>query len=302
MMLNKFISIVIPCFKSSPDLFKLIRNLIHQMPSVARDFEILLVIDGEQPILTSKLDEEYSYLDKVKIIVLNKNFGQNIATRIGLELSVGDVIITIDDDGQHNHKEINKLIQVYQGGTYGLVYAKLNSSHHSKPRIWGSKILKKSLKVLSHGAYPEFVNSFRLVERAIVEDNLTNKPIDLIIDFALLTSSKKVTSVAVQHQPRQTFNSNYDTVKLISLSIRILSHCLFVYQNYLYRLPLVSSTIMLFGLIFFINFILGYARAYLYMIYFFLTLFLVSLLYLKFVCRSLFRGKEPLSTFILKKI
>ena len=301
-MLNKYISIVIPCFKSSPELFIMISNLIHRMPSVARDFEILLIIDGEQPILTSKLDEEYSYLDKVKIIVLKKNFGQNIATRIGLELSVGDVVITMDDDGQHDYEGINKLIQVYQEGTYGIVYAKFNSLYHSKTRIWGSKILKKSLKVLSNGAYPEFVNSFRLVERAIVEENLTNKPIDLMIDFALLTSSKKVTSAAVQHQPRRIFNSNYDTVKLISISIRILSHCLFIYQNYLYRSPLVSSIIMLFVLIFFIDLNLGYARAYLYVIYFFFALFLVSLLYLKFVCRSLFRGKKPLSTFILKKI
>jgi len=101
---NPLISVVIPVYNEE----KSIRNVVERIPN-HQQYEIILVDDGS----TDKS------LEKVKVIrnrhirvikhKINKGYGAAILT--GIKYATGDIIVTMDSDGQHSPEEIQKLVE-----------------------------------------------------------------------------------------------------------------------------------------------------------------------------------------------
>jgi glycosyltransferase involved in cell wall biosynthesis len=70
------------------------------------DYEIIYINDGSK----DNSLEELNKLKSVKIINLNRNYGQSIALDAGFKASQGDIIISLDGDLQNDPKDIPKLL------------------------------------------------------------------------------------------------------------------------------------------------------------------------------------------------
>lgn len=70
-----------------------------------QDFEIIIVDDGSQNRSESLIRELRNKGIDVKGVFLKKNYGQQFATLAGLRVSLGDYIITVDDDLSHNPED-----------------------------------------------------------------------------------------------------------------------------------------------------------------------------------------------------
>lgn len=100
---NFTLSIVIPLYNEE----KSIRNIINLIPH-NDGIEIIVVDDGS----TDKSFQEAIESDKsIKLIKLDENQGYGNAIVTGVKNASGDIIITMDSDGQHNPNEICRLIE-----------------------------------------------------------------------------------------------------------------------------------------------------------------------------------------------
>ena len=102
------ISIVIPVYNVGDK----IRYVIENIPKI-ENYEVIIVNDGSTDELTLKTLQELTkqYKDKVQVINHERNCGKGCAMRTGVQNSTGSIIVFIDGDGQHNPKEIPKLIE-----------------------------------------------------------------------------------------------------------------------------------------------------------------------------------------------
>jgi len=102
------VSIVIPVY----NVGNKIRYVIENIPEID-DYEVIIGNDGSTDELTLKTLQELTkqYKDKVQVINHERNCGKGCAMRTGVQNSTGDIIVFIDGDGQHNPKEIPKLIE-----------------------------------------------------------------------------------------------------------------------------------------------------------------------------------------------
>ncbi|MGQ4876901.1 MAG: glycosyltransferase family 2 protein, partial [Promethearchaeia archaeon] len=98
------ISIVIPLYNEE----NTIGNLINRIPE-HKNLEIIIVDDGSKdksPEIIKKL------MKKRKLILIrhriNQGYGKALLT--GIKKASGDIIISMDSDGQHNPEEISKLL------------------------------------------------------------------------------------------------------------------------------------------------------------------------------------------------
>lgn len=98
-MENMKLSVVIPVYNEE----KTIGKVLSKIP---KEHEIIVVDDGST-------DNSYKIAKSfgAKVIRHNKNLGYDRAIRTGIENSKTDVIVTLDADGEHNPKEIPKLIK-----------------------------------------------------------------------------------------------------------------------------------------------------------------------------------------------
>jgi len=99
---------------------------------------------------------------------LSRNFGQHAATLAGMSGTSGDWVVTLDEDGQHNPRDIVGLLDVAVANDVQLVYARpTNAPPHGWVRNGFSAMAKWLFKnFLGHTHLGEF-NSFRLVRGEI---------------------------------------------------------------------------------------------------------------------------------------
>jgi len=100
---NNLISIIIPMYNEEHS----IKNVLRRLPNY-QNYEILIIDDGStdnslRKVMTIKNKE-------IKIVKHEKNRGYGAAILTGFKEAKGNIIITLDSDGQHNPEEIPKLI------------------------------------------------------------------------------------------------------------------------------------------------------------------------------------------------
>ena len=115
------ISFVIPCYRSSQTIGKVVQEIKTTMTD--SEYEVILVNDCS-PDNTYDVICELAHADNhVKGINLAKNFGQHAAIMAGLSYASGDVVVCMDDDGQTPACEVGKLLAAIDSGS-DVVYAR----------------------------------------------------------------------------------------------------------------------------------------------------------------------------------
>ncbi len=98
------ISVIIPIYNEENS----IKDVIERIPN-HRNYEIILVDDGSTDNSLEKV--KLIRNRQIKVVKHNINRGYGAAILTGIKSATGDIIVTMDSDGQHCPEEIPKLIQ-----------------------------------------------------------------------------------------------------------------------------------------------------------------------------------------------
>ena len=131
------------------------------------DTEVILVDDGSVDKTVEKVVEKYGNNDKVKLIVLARNFGKEIALTAGLNNATGDAVIMIDADGQHPAEMIPKMIEKWENGAY--IVTAVRGENTTKHKM-GSKIYYKVMKMCGNKNIVVGAMDYRLLDRSVVDE------------------------------------------------------------------------------------------------------------------------------------
>ncbi len=115
------LSIVLPVYNEAGSLPNLIHELTAVLDQLGRSYEIIAVDDGssdDSVAVLQRLQEQESHL---RIVQFRRNFGQTAAFAAGFDYARGEIIITIDADGQNDPSDIPRLLEVMEEGDYDLV-------------------------------------------------------------------------------------------------------------------------------------------------------------------------------------
>jgi glycosyltransferase involved in cell wall biosynthesis len=115
------ISVVIPVFNEQSNLLPLYTELIEVLGKIDSSYEIIFIDDGSTDQSFQELAKIHSKDENVKVIQFRRNFGQSAAFAAGFDAAVGDLIITIDADGQNDPNDIPSLLETMQKGDYDFV-------------------------------------------------------------------------------------------------------------------------------------------------------------------------------------
>jgi dolichol-phosphate mannosyltransferase len=109
------ISIVIPCKNEAENLATLLSEVSAAFSD--RDHEIIVVDDGSTDATPMVLLAHMKGLNsKLRHIRHNRSAGQSAAVRSGVFAAIGDVICTMDGDGQNNPDYLPKLVDALISG------------------------------------------------------------------------------------------------------------------------------------------------------------------------------------------
>ena len=125
MNFKKKLSIVIPVYNSEKSLITLVQKIRFELIKKNNyDVEIILINDGSSNKRTSLYLKKIKS-NKTKIINLSKNMGQHYATLKGISLAKNDIIVTLDDDLQHDPKYVDIMVKFLKKKKIGCCFCKI---------------------------------------------------------------------------------------------------------------------------------------------------------------------------------
>lgn len=213
------ISFVIPCYRSEKTIEGVvaeIKSVVGQRPEV--DYEIIMVSDHSP-------DDVYAVIEKMcaadskhlRGILLAKNFGQASALMAGFSRAVGDVVFSVDDDGQAPVDAIWRLVDKMENGGYDVVFGTYPAKKHNIFRNLGSDVNHWMGVWLVGKPKGLHTTSFYAVRRFILDETLKYQGPYPYIGGLFFRITKNIGKVEVLHRKRVEGSSGYTFSKLLGL-------------------------------------------------------------------------------------
>jgi glycosyltransferase involved in cell wall biosynthesis len=218
---DKSLSIVIPCFQSEASLNEVVLGIKDSLRAIKRiKYEILLVLDGPTDRTAEIATRLESEIRECRVVELSRNFGQHPAIFAGILSAKYEIVITMDDDGQHLPSELPSLIEALSDET-DLVYGLPTEEEHGFFRSSASRFFKSMLFRILGIRNARDISAFRIFRKSLLQNVDLQKISSGTVDVALHWSTTRIKTVSTIMNKRSTGKSNYTLRSLIKFAIQM---------------------------------------------------------------------------------
>ncbi|MFN0112383.1 MAG: glycosyltransferase family 2 protein [Blastocatellia bacterium] len=161
-------SIVIPFHNEEGNLPELHSRLTRVMEQLGGEYELVFVDDGSSD-RTHQLLREIGQCDpRVVGIRLRRNFGQTPALVAGFDQAVGEIVIAMDGDLQHQPEDIPRFVEKLAEG-FDVVSGWRQRRQDGLLRTFPSRIANRMMAAASGVAIHDFGTTFKAYRREVLE-------------------------------------------------------------------------------------------------------------------------------------
>ncbi len=211
------ISVAIPCYKSAKTIQTVVNEVRETILSrEGFDYQIILVNDYPYDDTFAVISSICENDSKVVGVNLSRNFGQAYAKMAALQYVSGDILVYMDDDGQHPASEIYKLVDCILDG-YDVVYANFPRKKHSLFKRITSAINNKLSDWSKTKPKGISVSSYYAISSLMIEQLKKYKSPYPGASGYMNSITTKYTTVEMEHRDRIEGTSNYTLRKLFQL-------------------------------------------------------------------------------------
>lgn len=168
-MNNKTVSIVVPVFNEQDNILVFHQTICEVMETVAYDFELLFIDDGSLDQSAFLIHNLSTHDSRVKLLMLSRNYGHQIALTCGLDHANGDAVITMDGDMQHPPSLILTLLKEWEAGFEVVQTVRTTTEGVGLLKKTTSFLYYKLINKLAQSAVVEGGSDFRLMDKKVVQ-------------------------------------------------------------------------------------------------------------------------------------
>jgi glycosyltransferase involved in cell wall biosynthesis len=208
---SKSVSVIIPVFNEAETIGEIIRDIIVLYP----DFEIIVINDGST-------DETGARAREAGALVYSHpyNIGNGAAIKSGIRIASGQILIFMDGDGQHDPKDIEKMLSFFPD--YDMVVGARPKGYQASPwRAVGNRVYNRFASYVAKFPIQDLTSGFRAVKADIARSFLYLLPntysYPTTMTLGVLRSGRSVKYVPIHSQKR---NKGKSKVRLFRDGVR----------------------------------------------------------------------------------
>lgn len=211
------LSFVIPCYKSVNTLAAVVNEIQCKLnDNSGYEYEIIMVSDNSPDEVFSVISSLCEKDSRLHGVELSRNFGQHAALMCGYSKVIGDVIISLDDDGQAPVESIFDLLKAIEDGA-DVVFGAYQQRKFNFFRNFGSTVNDWMTQWLLDKPQDLHITSFFAARRYVVDEILKyEKPFPYLLGLILRTTHN-IVNVSVSHRIRESGVSGYNFLRLLKL-------------------------------------------------------------------------------------
>ena len=213
------ISVVIPCYKCEDTILYVINEIVKTMQEHQHEsFEVILVDDGSPDNTFSVLEKAASQNKHLIAVELSRNFGQHSALMAAYSFVTGDYIVGMDDDGEHDPRDMFKLIDKLQEG-FDYVCASFGTENKSLYKRLGSKLNNWMATNFIGKPHDAIFSSYYVMRRFVVDKILETHNPNPYIGGMIVSVTQKLAYISLEKHCRISGESGYHFRNSVALWI-----------------------------------------------------------------------------------
>jgi dolichol-phosphate mannosyltransferase len=217
-------SIVIPLKNEKENVEPLTQEVLAVMRGLSASFEIIYVNDGSTDGTAEKLKDLKETIPEIRIITLDKNYGQSSAFDAGFRAAKGTFVITMDGDRQNDPNDIPKLIAL--ADQHELVCGIRKKRQDSLLKKLISFFANKVRSSVCQDGIKDTGCSLKIYKKTALDRIKLYQGMHRFLPALFLFEGFAIAQVEVNHRPRGAGKSNYN---LFNRSLNTVADLMAVY-------------------------------------------------------------------------
>jgi len=218
-------SIILPIHNEAGNLDELFRRLTQVLNLEQIPYEIIAVNDGSYDASRQLLESLANRDATIKVINLQRNYGQTAAIAAGLDAAHGSIIVPMDADLENDPADIPRLLKKINEG-YDVVsgWRKDRWRNHWFTRRLPSMAANKLISAISGVKLSDFGCSLKAYRREVLTGlHLYGDMHRFMAAYAVWNHAARVTEIEVSYAPRTRGKSNYGLNRIWKVLLDLLT-------------------------------------------------------------------------------
>lgn len=207
------VSVVVPMLNEADNAAPLIAEIAAAFGG-GRDFEIVCVDDGSSDGTAGRLSAAMPSTPGLRLVRHARRAGQSAAIATGVRFARGDIVVTLDGDGQNDPADIPRLLAAWlsQPERERLMIVGLRTRRKdSEMKRLSSRVANAVRARVLGDNTPDTGCGLKVFARAAFLDLPAFDHMHRFLPALILRAGGRVLSIPVNHRPRHSGRSNYGT-------------------------------------------------------------------------------------------
>jgi len=219
----KRLSVIIPIFNEAQNITPLYRELKNVLEGLRVEHEVIFVDDGSNDGSDEVLQRLAKNDKGIKVIQFRKNFGQTAALAAGVEHARGEIIVTMDGDGQNDPRDIPRLLEKLEQGYDVASGWRKNRKDPLLNKKFPSALANKLISWLTRVKLHDYGCTLKAYRRDILKDVRLYGEMHRFIPAYASWVGARITEMEVAHYPRRHGRSKYGLSRTTSIILDLMT-------------------------------------------------------------------------------
>lgn len=203
------LSIVVPLLNEAESLRPLHGEIVGAMEAVGVEWELLFVDDGSRDASPRILAELSEVDPRVRVVTLERNYGQSTAIVAGTEAARGTWVATLDADGQNDPRDLVRMWGVISQGRVDGVLGVRTRRKDSWVRRVASRIANDARNRVLGDSTTDVGCSTRILPRRAILEAVRFEGMHRFLPVLVRSLGYHLQELPVAHRPRVAGRSKY---------------------------------------------------------------------------------------------
>jgi len=206
------LSVVVPIYNEEDNVERLVERMHEALGDGDRPWELVLVDDGSRDDTVERaLAMRERFGPHVRVVQLQRNFGQTAAMQAGIDHARGKIICTLDGDLQNDPADIPRMVDRLLDENLDLLVGWRRARKDDPLRMFLSRVANRIIGRITGVHLHDYGCSLKIYRASVVRNIRLYGEMHRFIPawIAGATHPSKIAEEVVQHHPRTRGTSKY---------------------------------------------------------------------------------------------